>query len=524
MIGDSGLHRRRDSERFVHAAEVEKGHVQMNSGSQMFERLAETEAQSRKAAKVRPHAQVCAFYVASADSFHLRISADAYWDGRRYFRGVVPLRPFAVSRSVEFEQLGEVNVRAEVFFDGGDVTAKPVRCDLESAGDALAQILDEIICAGTFALCDQIRQDHFCFAVDCHPDVLIAPLLRNVAVQVGFLGMDKGPEFIGLHESRMDIPHARIEQASRFIPDREKQRKNRALVGIGDARDSTHAHTFEQEFYDLCRFFGLDVVASERLLARLGERGFTGRATVPLDSIASVESEPSCFLVFATDARHGLLFPREKPYNQSLGFECGLRPRLDSAPPLVQARDGAFYLRKFGNLFLCYGLSLTKSLIRKSVARSFLFANPHNASFVGKRLHYSIEAVRCIARLFKTVYKFACRYGFTLAIDSLTKHHEKGTVCRSFRLHRKRDYAALYAANAVELASFFIKSRPMRFRFRGRFRAWSDVLRFADNKLFESFELLLHDFGRSLRLKLVIPDLDFDTRVFHLSPLNQEAA
>lgn len=51
----------------MNAAEVEKGHIEIHGGSQMFERLAESQTQSSKAAKVRPYAQVGAFDVACAD-------------------------------------------------------------------------------------------------------------------------------------------------------------------------------------------------------------------------------------------------------------------------------------------------------------------------------------------------------------------------------------------------------------------------------------------------------------------------
>lgn len=64
MICDSRFHRGRDFKALMHTAEVEKGHVQMNRGGQMFERLTETETQSRKAAKVRPHAEIRSFDVA----------------------------------------------------------------------------------------------------------------------------------------------------------------------------------------------------------------------------------------------------------------------------------------------------------------------------------------------------------------------------------------------------------------------------------------------------------------------------
>jgi hypothetical protein len=328
----------------MYTTEVEKGHVQVNSGGQMFERLTESETQPRKTPQMRPHAQVRPLDVARADSFDLRVSADAYWDGRRHFRGVVPLRAFTVSRSVELEQLGEVDVRSEVFLDGRDVAAKPIRRDLESSRDALAQILDELIGADTFALCDQIRQDHFCFAVNCHPDVLVAPLFRTVAVQMGFLGVNEGPEFVRLHEARKNIPHAGIEKASGFLTDREKQGQNRALVDASSAGDSADTHSFKQERDDLHGLFSRDIVPSKGPLARLGESRFASRAAVTLDSI-SCESESLCFGVFAANARHF------RPcLSCRASRKCVLRsalrltPRADLAPSRVDAPGGVFFL------------------------------------------------------------------------------------------------------------------------------------------------------------------------------------
>jgi hypothetical protein len=104
----------------------------------------------------------------------------------------------------------------------------------------------------------------------------------------------------------------------------------------------TNTHSFQQERDDLSGFFVRDVIAPERLAARLGECGVTTGAAETLDSLASVESESLCFVVLAVDASHGLLFLCEKPYNLSLGFRCGLRPRLNLAPHLAETRCGVF--------------------------------------------------------------------------------------------------------------------------------------------------------------------------------------
>jgi len=115
VIGDSGLHRPSDAERLVDAAEVEKGHVHMNSGIQMFERFAETKTQPGKAAKVCSHAQIGAFNMASRHASGMRVANDGRRDRSRDLGRRVPPWPLAVRRSIHFHQLREINIRTKVF-------------------------------------------------------------------------------------------------------------------------------------------------------------------------------------------------------------------------------------------------------------------------------------------------------------------------------------------------------------------------------------------------------------------------
>src|SRR5258705_5358687 len=78
VVRESSLHRRRHAESLMYAAEVKKSHVEVNGGGQMFQRFAESQAQARKAAQVRSHAQVGAFDVRSADVCFIRVSGDNY--------------------------------------------------------------------------------------------------------------------------------------------------------------------------------------------------------------------------------------------------------------------------------------------------------------------------------------------------------------------------------------------------------------------------------------------------------------
>jgi len=161
VVSKPRLHCGSYTERLMYANEVEKSHIERDSRLEMVKALAESQAQPSEAAKVCPHAQVGAFNVRRADAFNLRVSADGDWDGRGNFRGVVPLRAFSVARSVELEQLGEVNIRSKVFFDGGNVTAETIGRELESACDSLAQISNEVVGTRTFALATRYERTIF---------------------------------------------------------------------------------------------------------------------------------------------------------------------------------------------------------------------------------------------------------------------------------------------------------------------------------------------------------------------------
>jgi hypothetical protein len=60
-----------------------------------------------------------------------------------------------------------------------------------------------------------------------------------------------------------------------------------------------------------------------------------------------IESKTLCFVVLACMSGRSLsfsplAFSAEKPETEGLGFGCGLRPRLNLAPPSVSADGGAF--------------------------------------------------------------------------------------------------------------------------------------------------------------------------------------
>ena len=62
----------------MYAAHIEKDHVKVNGGFQVFQRLAETQGKPRKTPQVCSHGQVGSFDVTGRDVSRIRVSAD--WD------------------------------------------------------------------------------------------------------------------------------------------------------------------------------------------------------------------------------------------------------------------------------------------------------------------------------------------------------------------------------------------------------------------------------------------------------------
>jgi hypothetical protein len=353
VVSKPRLHCGRNAESLMYANEVKESHVDGDGGLEMVKALAESQAQPSEAAEMRPHAQIGTFDVRCADTRFIRVSGDNNWNGCCDFRRLIPVWPFSVSRSVQLNELSEINVGSKIFFDGGNVTAETVRRKLKSSDDSFAQVSDEGVGACRFALRDEIGQNQFSVAINRHPNVGIAPLVRRAGTQMPFLCVDKGPQFVGLHKLRANAAHSLVKEVSAIVSDGQKDRKNRALVCASDAGDSANAHAFKQERHDLRSFFSIGVMPSKGSLARLRKRRVAAGAAITLDSLPSVKSESLRFVVLASQAGHGLslVFLREKPDNQSLGSECGLRPRLDSAPSSVSADGGVFnsssHIRKF---------------------------------------------------------------------------------------------------------------------------------------------------------------------------------
>src|SRR6266849_3205996 len=569
MVGESALHRWCNRESAMHANEVEKCHVKIHGGLEMAKAFAESQAQSSEAPQVSPNGQVGAFYVRCADTHFVWVSADNYWNGCRDFRRLIPVWPFSIAGAAQLKQLSEMNVRSEILFDSGNIAAQSVRRKLETSRNSLAQISNKFVGAYRIALGNEVGQNHFRVAVNRHPNVGIAPFGGRAGDQMTFFGMNEGPQLIGLHEAGMDSANTRIEKFAAVIANGQKERKNRSLMCASNPRDGAHTHALKQQIDDLRRSFGVRVVASKRLPARLRKRGITSGAAVTLDSLAPIESESLRFVMFASQAGHGLsplVFLRKKPDNQILGFECGLRPLLNLASPLAETSGGASNLGVTGgsrtlnyqlsrptfcqlnyghhsgasahhrcpklflghcrNNFLRYLQGLGQSRIAQPIPASTVNAHRDNTSFIRKLVHHMVYARQLVARAFQAIHNLAASHFLVVPLFFLPEENQQNCLIDAVAFGGQRNNAAINLKNffqrqvrQLKVGQLKISFKLIRGRLRGRRLLFA---RSIGNQLLESLKLRLHSFSGAFGFKFGISDFDFEFVGLHIHHPFQE--
>lgn len=343
VICQSRLHRGGDAKGLMNTNEVVKSHIERDSSFQVVQLLAERIGKPRKTAKVHSHAQVGAFDVTGRDAFNLRTAAYLDWYSVQNLCRRVLVRPFGFSSAVNLDELRVVHFRSEAILDGGNVGLETVRRDLEAASDSLTQIAGQNECALGIPFADMVGQDHFGFTIESNPGIGVSPLFGIVRAKMPVFRVNVGPKFVSLDKSRPDVSNARIENTSAFVTDRNKKRKNRVLVNASDARDCADTHSLSKKSDYLAGFFGGNVVPSEWMLAGLRECSLAGLAAKSLNPQSTIGSEPLCYSMQASNARH---------FRPCLSYEasrkCYLRsalrltPRADLALPSVRADGRAF--------------------------------------------------------------------------------------------------------------------------------------------------------------------------------------
>src|SRR5882724_8252685 len=113
--------------------------------------------------------------------------------------------------TINLDQHGIINVRAEGIFYSIGVHTVAIRGELKAVGDSPSQVPHEALCCRGPPIPEHVRDDEFCVGIDSGPRPNItSALLHLFRGDVLLLGIDEGPNFIALDSSHSEIANGSI--------------------------------------------------------------------------------------------------------------------------------------------------------------------------------------------------------------------------------------------------------------------------------------------------------------------------
>ena len=123
VVGDPGLHRRRNPERLVNPAEIIMHEVKGNGVLEVIDFLGKGVSQSRESAVHHSDSQVLPFDVARGNMLHVRIAHHRLFACADTICGAVSDFAAFLRSAVQLHKHGVVNVDSQGIFNGPSVTA-----------------------------------------------------------------------------------------------------------------------------------------------------------------------------------------------------------------------------------------------------------------------------------------------------------------------------------------------------------------------------------------------------------------
>lgn len=185
----------------VRAAEVVVHEEQGNRGRVLLQLLAEGVRQASEAANAHPHGEVRPLHVASRKVLRIGATLNVLGAGACALGGAVP-RLWAVrSGAVMLDELREVHALSERILDRRQVHPVAVSGELNSAGDAVGNVLHELGGGATVKRSNQPRQAELAISVKRgeRPNVADAEFAILFFGDVLRLGVDEAPDFVALN-------------------------------------------------------------------------------------------------------------------------------------------------------------------------------------------------------------------------------------------------------------------------------------------------------------------------------------
>ena len=208
---DPRRHGRAAPERLVHPAEIVPDRVKRDHVKVRFRFLAEPVRQPREPTHLHPHREVGAFNVGRADVSGVRATLDPNFLDTGAFGGAVAAG--GASRfTIQFDQLGIVDIGAERPFDRFKIALQAIRGHLDPGGETGRHVLHELMGVPGIPSADQIGHDQLAVGIQRGPSPKVAGLGRGRlrGRDVLLLTVAESPYFIALHPLGCHAPDGLI--------------------------------------------------------------------------------------------------------------------------------------------------------------------------------------------------------------------------------------------------------------------------------------------------------------------------
>lgn len=254
MISQTSLHRRRNSQTRMQAAEIVVGKMQSNGSAKMRNLFRVGVRQSCESAHRHAHREILPLHVTGRDVIGIRISAANFgYNLDDWWWGVPPLGLIIVLPMIteQFRELCEIHVCAENVGDSNGIVRQPVCGQLRTVIDASVQVFQEFAANIAVTLTNVERGNQFCFRIDGDVHPLVAKLVRFALRPGAPLASHVSPDFVNLKVPRAEISHSHVHQLRAALASDDKQTHNRVAIETREPFCAANRAAFEQAFQGL---------------------------------------------------------------------------------------------------------------------------------------------------------------------------------------------------------------------------------------------------------------------------------
>lgn len=260
MIRQLCFHRRGDSQRLMHAAEVVVHVVERDGRDVIVELFGERLGQARKAAIAHANRQILPFHIRRADVLRVRVASDHLRFEAKADAGAVATGQRFVA--VNLDQHRVIDFAAgERVIDGRQIGGVAVRRQLHAVPQARPHIGHKSEGRIGFAAADGkgTNQLRICINRDTRPDIACVPLRQQFGRHILLLG-HKRPDFVALNPFACQVSDVRVQ----IVCARRAQLQGQLLDGVfGDSRHANGGPdgvAFDQGRYDLSALGGVQSI------------------------------------------------------------------------------------------------------------------------------------------------------------------------------------------------------------------------------------------------------------------------